>query len=100
MINAKSVLSLQRPSRLTRSYVYTADRKFDFLPTAGYFNCDDGPGSEEPCILQFDSDYFRCEDGTCVCRAAKCDGNNDCSDGSDEADPECGKMCNILRSAI
>ena len=59
---------------------------------AGSFSCEEGPGSSERCVLQLDSDYFQCGDGTCVCRAAQCDGNADCRDSSDEAAEECGKL--------
>ena len=57
---------------------------------SGSFSCEDGPGQHEYCVLQLDSDYFQCGDGTCVCRASRCDGNHDCEDGSDEADMDCG----------
>lgn len=52
-----------------------------------FFDCEDGP--RFGCL--FDSNYFECDDGTCVCNAARCDGNKDCSDGSDEGSSTCGK---------
>jgi len=32
---------------------------------------------------------YRCKYGACVDKSKKCDGKNDCADGSDENLPEC-----------
>ncbi|XP_077865976.1 LDL receptor repeat-containing protein egg-1-like [Saccoglossus kowalevskii] len=34
---------------------------------------------------------FTCTDGSCIPKYFKCNGNNDCEDGSDEED--CGELC-------
>ena len=72
----------------------------NFVCILGYFSCEDGPGSSERCVLQLDSDYFQCEDGTCVCRAAQCDGDTDCRDGSDEAATECGTQISTILPSV
>ena len=81
------------------SYTYRSPYNIvtlNFVCILGYFSCEDGPGSSERCVLQLDSDYFQCEDGTCVCRAAQCDGDTDCRDGSDEAATECGTQISTI----
>lgn len=35
---------------------------------------------------------FRCNYGACISKNAKCNGKNDCVDGSDEQLPECKKL--------
>lgn len=44
-------------------------------------DCSDGSGGVD-CSCK--KDEFQCKDETCIPRAAKCDGENHCADGSDE----------------
>ncbi|XP_019619960.1 PREDICTED: CUB and sushi domain-containing protein 1-like [Branchiostoma belcheri] len=47
-------------------------------------------------------DLFTCENGNCVSHGVRCDGNDDCGDGSDEASEQCQSGCggpSFLRGA-
>ena len=46
-------------------------------------------------------DEFRCSDGErCIQAESKCDGWNDCTDGSDETTELCGADCQKVRTTI
>ena len=44
------------------------------------------------CTVSCQSGAFRCSNGTCILSSRRCDGNEDCTDGSDEMG--CGKLLN------
>ena len=69
----------------------------------GIWHCVDGSDEDEKycAIRKCRNDYFHCFNNRCVKKGAKCDGNNDCGDFSDEAMcGDCGDgkfRCGILR---
>ena len=38
-----------------------------------------------------DSDVYECDNGECILRGFRCDGEDDCGDGSDEGADNCGE---------
>ena len=46
------------------------------------------------CTVSCQSGAFRCNNGTCISSSDRCDGNRDCTDGSDEIG--CSKLLNYL----
>ena len=46
------------------------------------------------CTVSCGSGAFRCSNGTCIRSSRRCDGNRDCTDGSDETG--CGKLSKNL----
>ena len=48
-------------------------------------------------IIACAADQFPCTDGTCIPKVYKCDGVQDCSDGSDELDRAvCGRKKSVV----
>ena len=55
--------------------------------------CHGQDGAAIPPDNKCDSSQFRCSDGQCIRASRKCNGDGDCSDGSDETTEVCGTKC-------
>ena len=53
----------------------------------GAFDCDG--------TVFDDDDVYECDDGECILRGFRCDGRDDCADGSDEGAENCGKSVSL-----
>ena len=61
------------------------------------FHCKDESDEEESyCKYKCKADQFTCDNGNCISIFHRCDGDNDCYDGSDEVPDRClGKVGDI-----
>ena len=83
-----------------RRAILSAEKKSRFLaPLLKVLNFHpDACGASCEKLRYYDHDGekhggFRCASGECLTPAAKCDGEKDCGDGSDETTEECGDDC-------